>query len=108
MTRYPEVPDLIEQYMDDTGAPSRWITVRDIRTRFSLDETAGPAVAGFLQRLSSGPVATCPYRVSRIEKYVDNVPPYRIICRYLVEKRPSSRKWKERERQVSQQPVNKL
>jgi len=78
--------------MEEAGVSSRWVTVRDIRAHFSLDESAGPAVSGFLQRLASGPFFSCPHKVSRIEKFVDSIPPYRIICRYLVEKRPSHRK----------------
>ena len=102
MTRHPEVPELIEQYMDDAHTPACWVTVRDIRTRFNLDESAGPALSGFLQKISQGPFFSCRYRVSRIEKFQDTVPPYRIICRYLVEERPSYQRARMRERAACQ------
>ena len=96
MSQHLEVRDLLEHYLQEAQAPPCWVTVRDIRNHCSLDESAGPRIAGFLQRLASGPVVTCPYKVRRIEKFVDTMPPYRIICRYLVEERLSHRQGKER------------
>ena len=91
MIRHPDVPDLVERYMTEIQSPACWVTVRDIRARFNLDESAGPAISGFLKKIYQGPYFSCRYKVSRIEKFRDTLPPNRLICRYLVEERPSYR-----------------
>jgi hypothetical protein len=91
MTRHPNVPELLEEYMEATGAPERWVTVRELRSFFHLEESTGQAFAGFLQKIYQGPFFTCRYKVTRIEKFRDSVPPYRIIRRYLVQERPLPR-----------------
>ena len=83
-----EIPELLEQFMDETGNGERWVTVRELRTCFNLDDSAGPAIAGFLQKIYQGTFFTFRYKVARIEKFRDTVPPYRIIKRYLVQRRP--------------------
>lgn len=88
MTRSPDVPDLLEQYMETSGMQECWITVRELRTYYNLDDLAGPAIAGFLQKIYQGTFFIFPYKVARIEKFRDTVPPYRIIKRYLVQRRP--------------------
>jgi len=105
MTRHPEVPELIEQYMEDAHTPACWVTVRDLRTHFKLDESAGPALSGFLQKIFQGPFFSCRYKVTRIEKFVDTDPPYRIICRYRVEERPSHQHARDRAKQRSTQKI---
>jgi hypothetical protein len=87
MSGHPEVAELLERYMEDTGRPEHWLTVKDLRTHFHLDESTGPAIAGFLGKIHHGSCFACRYRVQRIEKFRDAVPPYRIIKRYLVQKR---------------------
>lgn len=47
MTRHPEIPELLEQYMEDSGRSVQWITVQEIRTYFSLADSDGPALSGF-------------------------------------------------------------
>jgi len=91
MHSHPEVPELLEQYMGASGTSARWVTVRELRSFFKMDESAGPAISGFLQRIHHGPFHTCRYRVIRMEKFRDSAPPYRIIKRYLVQMRPTPR-----------------
>jgi hypothetical protein len=92
MTRYPEVPEMLEQFMEKSGTTARWVTVREIRAHFNLEESAGPALSGFLQKIFQGPFFSCRYKVTRIQKFTDDTPPYRIICKYYVEERPSHRR----------------
>jgi hypothetical protein len=88
MARNGNVPELIEQFMEESGETQQWVTVNELRTYFSLDEFAAPAISGFLRRIYHGPFATCPYRVERIEKITVQNPHRRDIKRYLVVRRP--------------------
>nr|WP_321352613.1 hypothetical protein [uncultured Methanoregula sp.] len=88
MNHHKELPGLLEQYMEESGRSEQWVTVQEIRDRFQLDISAGPAISGFLSKIYHGTSVTCRYRVARMEKYRDMIPPYRIIKRYLVRKRP--------------------
>jgi hypothetical protein len=74
MTRHPEFPELLERYMEASGSAACWVTVRKIRAHFNLDDFAGPALSGFLQKIYQGPYLTCRYKVARIEKFQDTVP----------------------------------
>jgi hypothetical protein len=91
MTRHPEVPDLLEQYMKAVGSTECWVTVRELRSFSGWEESAGPAISGFLQKIHHGPFFTCRYKVARMEKFRDTTPPYRIIRKYLVRERPEQR-----------------
>ena len=91
MTRHPELPELLERYMEDSGRSEQWITVQEIRTYFHLAESDGPALSGFLSKIHHGPFVSCRYRVARMEKFRATVPPYRIIKKYLVCERPVQR-----------------
>jgi hypothetical protein len=91
MSHNPDIPGLLEQYMEDSGQSEQWITVKDIRMHFQLAETDGPAISGFLSKIHNGPFFSCRYKVTRIEKFQDTAPPYRIIKRYLVGERPLQR-----------------
>lgn len=91
MRRHPEIPELLEQYMKAAGVPERWVTVSELRSFFQMDESAGPAFSGFLRKIHQGPFVACRYKVARIEKYQDTIPPYRIIRKYLVRERPAQR-----------------
>ena len=84
------ISELLEQFMESGGVPERWITVQDLRTHFNLNDTASPAISGFLRRIYQGPFRTCHYRVTRIEKMTVNTPYTRTIKRYLVTRRPGS------------------
>ncbi|MDD1693650.1 MAG: hypothetical protein LUQ71_02900 [Methanoregula sp.] len=88
MTRHPEFPEMLDQYMETSGSAERWVTVRELRSYFQLDESAGPALSGFLHKIHHGPFVSCRYKVARIEKFRDTTPPYRIIKKYLVQVRP--------------------
>jgi len=88
MARNSDLPELLERFMADSGKTEQWITVQDIRTCFHLESSRGPAISGFLYKLYHGAFFACRYKVARIEKYRESVPPYRIIKRYLVQKRP--------------------
>jgi hypothetical protein len=54
MTRHLEVHELLEQYMEASGSSEQWVTVRELRSHFDLDDSAGPAISGFLQRINYG------------------------------------------------------
>jgi len=91
MIRHPEIPDLLEQYMKAAGAEERWVTVGELRSYFQMEESTGPAFSGFLKKIHQGPFVSCRYKVVRIEKFQDTIPPYRIIRKYLVRERPAPR-----------------
>jgi len=84
MTRHPEFSELLEQYMESSGSAECWVTVRELRSFFQLDESAGPALSGFLHKIYHRPLFSCRYMVARMEKFTDTSPPYRIIKKYLV------------------------
>jgi hypothetical protein len=88
MSHHPEIPDLLEQYMKASGSAECWVTVRELRSFSGLEDAAGPAFSGFLQKIHFGPSFSCRYRVARMEKFRDTTPPYRIIKKYLVQERP--------------------
>lgn len=92
MSPHPEIPELLDQYMEDSGRSEQWITVQNIRTHFQLAESNGPAISGFLSKIHYGPFFSCRYKVVRIEKFRDTIPPYRIIKKYLVQERPAQRR----------------
>ncbi len=92
MARNKEIPELLEQYMAQFGETEQWITVQEFRTYFQLDEIYAPAISGFLLRIYHGPFFSCHYRVERMEKIIVKIPQRKIIKRYLVKKRPDSRK----------------
>lgn len=91
MARNKEIPELFEQYMDQSGKVGQWITVQEIRTHFGLDEAYAPAIAGFLRRIYNGPFFACHYRVDRVEKTLINTPQRRYIKKYLVIERKNRR-----------------
>jgi hypothetical protein len=82
------ISDLLERYMKERGYTEHWLTVQELRTWFSQDCPSGQALSGFLGRNHNGAFAACRYKVTRIEKFRDTIPPYRIIRRYLVRERP--------------------
>ena len=84
------ISELLEQFMESGGVPERWITVQDIRTHFNLNDTASPAISGFLRRIHQGPFFTCQCRVTRIERLIVKTPHTRMIKRYFVTRRPGS------------------
>jgi hypothetical protein len=92
MARNGNIPDLLEQFMEESGAKERWVTVNELRTYFHLDGTTAPAISGFLQRIYTGTFLSFPYRVERIERITLNTKPHpRIIKKYFIAKRPAVR-----------------
>ena len=91
MPHHLDIPDLLNQYMEDSGQSELWITVQDIRTYFQLPESNGPAISGFLSKIHHGSFFSCRYKVARIKKIRDTIPPYRSIKKYLVKERPVQR-----------------
>jgi len=90
-TRSP-IPELLEQFTEAGGVPERWITVKELRSHFDLDDTASPAISGFLRRIYHGPFFTCQFRVTRIERLIVKTPHTRMIKRYFVTRRVGSKK----------------
>lgn len=86
------IPDLLEQFMTAGGDKDQWITVKDLRIFFHLDDSVSPQISGFLRRIYHGPFSSCQYRVSRIEKMMVDTPHQRMIKRYLVTRRPGAGK----------------
>jgi hypothetical protein len=84
VTSHPEFPELLEQYMETSGSAECWVTVRELRSFFQLDESAGPALSGFLHKIHHRPSFSSRYMVARMEKFTDIAPPYRIIKKYHV------------------------
>jgi len=68
MTDYSQISDLLEQYMEETGSSSRWITVWEFRQYFRLPNEFAHPVSGFLTRLHKRKPSQFPYIVSRIER----------------------------------------
>ena len=91
LSPHPEIPELLDQYMEDSGRSEQWITVQEIRAYFNLTESDGPVISGFLRKIHHWPFFSCRYKVARIEKFQDTTSPYRIIRKYLVGERPVQR-----------------
>jgi hypothetical protein len=84
MNKYNGMPELLEQFMEEQGAHERWVTVQELRDRFSLTRYQCNTVSGFLRRLEFGSFGRFPYIVARIEHtsvVCTSDPPK---CRYLV------------------------
>ena len=44
MPPHPEIPELLERYMEDSCRSEQWITVQEIRTYFRMDKSDGPGI----------------------------------------------------------------
>jgi hypothetical protein len=87
MKKYSGIPELLEQYMVESGSDERWITVRELCDRFGLERYEYNTISGFLRRLESSPFREFPYivlRIEPIERTLPSDPPKR---RYLVRRR---------------------
>jgi hypothetical protein len=82
LKRYEGVPEMLEQYMRESGEDERWVTVHELRDRFQLTRYQCTTVSGFLRRLKFGTFGRCPYIVTRIER--PRTPADNRACRYLV------------------------
>ena len=86
------IPELIERYLEESGKTSHWVTVNEIRTYFHLDETASPAISGFLRRIYIETFPSFPFRVERIETVALCAKSQRRnVKRYLVIRRSEAR-----------------
>jgi hypothetical protein len=87
MRKYPGMPELLEQFMQEQDAGERWVTVQELRNRFGLTRYQCNTVSGFLRRLHAGAFGRFPYSVARIEpaeRVLRSGPPK---CRYLVKRK---------------------
>jgi len=87
MRKYPDIPELLKQYMQEQDADERWVTVQELRDRFGLTRYQCNTVSGFLRRLESGPFGQYAFMVTRIEQTEGchrSDPPK---CRYLVKRK---------------------
>ena len=60
MRKYPGIPELLEQYMQEQGADERWVTVQELRDRFGLTRYQCNTVSGFLRGWSPVPLGSSP------------------------------------------------
>ena len=84
MRKYPGIPELLEQFMEEQGADERWVTVKELRDRFHLTRYQCNTVSGFLRRLEFTSFCRFPYIVARIERTGKTNPSDPPMCRYLV------------------------
>jgi hypothetical protein len=87
MRKYPGIPELLEQFMHESGDDECWLTVQEIRDRFKLPQCQCTTVSGFLRRLYQGTYCQFPYIVIRIDDIRYPAAPAKRICRYLVKRR---------------------
>jgi len=90
MRKYSGIPEILEQYMEESGTGERWITVRELCDRFGLERYEYNTVSGFLRRLESGPFREFPYIVLKIERTKRSSPSDPPKRRYLVKRRGMS------------------
>ncbi|MFA6362702.1 hypothetical protein [Methanoregula sp.] len=88
-----EIPELLDAFMAASGDSERWITVYELRMYFHLDESCATVISGYLRRIYRNPSRTGLYSVEKIERIPVKIPQRRISTRYLVKRRPSSRRW---------------
>lgn len=87
MKKYPDMPELLEQFMDELDAGERWITVREFRERFQLTRPQANTVSGFLRRLEFGTFGRFPFIVLKIERITRTSASDPSNCRYLVKRK---------------------
>jgi hypothetical protein len=87
MKKYPGIPELLEQYMEENGSNEQWITVNELCDRFSLTRYQSNTVSGFLRRLAFGTFGRFPYVVLKIERSEGMKPSDPKKCRYLVKQK---------------------
>lgn len=87
MKRSEDIPELVEQFLDEKDGTPCWITVQEIRGRFALDRNQARIIAGFLQRLAYRPGLEFPFIVNRIERVRGQYPSETTALRYLVRRR---------------------
>ncbi|NTW09668.1 MAG: hypothetical protein HGA28_08905 [Anaerolineaceae bacterium] len=91
MKKYHGIPELLEQYMVETGTDERWVTVQELRERSVLTRYQYDTIPGFLRRLEFSMFGQCPSIVVRIEKVARASPSDPPNCRYLVKRKEDAR-----------------
>ena len=85
--RFNELPDLLEQYMEESEGDERGVTVQEFRDHFHLTGENGHIIAAFLCGLMYKPIFGFPFIVHRVERkkaqYRSQITPNR----YLVMRR---------------------
>jgi hypothetical protein len=87
MGRYAGIPELLEQFMDECEADEQWITVHDLRDRFSLTRYHCNTVSGFLRRLNFGTFGRYQFIVVKIEMVQGHNPSDPKNSRYMVRRK---------------------
>ena len=85
--RFNELPDLLEQYMEENGSDERWVTVQEFRDRFNLTWENGHIIAAFLCGLMYKPIFKFPFIVYRVERIKTQYRSQIAPNRYLVKRR---------------------
>jgi hypothetical protein len=87
MNKYPGIPELLEQYMEENDSSERWITVNELRNRFNLTRYQCNTVSGFLRRLEFGSFGQFPFTVISIGLSDGEKPSTPKKYRYLVKRK---------------------
>ena len=87
MKKYPGMPELLEQYMNENAINERWVTVHELRDRFGLTRYQSNTASAFLRRLNAGPFSRFPFIVAKIEQEKGKNPSDPKKSRYLLKLR---------------------
>jgi hypothetical protein len=68
MNKYPGIPELLEQYMEENGTCESWITINELHDRFNLIRYQSNTVSGLLRRLEFGSFGQFTFTVISIER----------------------------------------
>ena len=87
MRKYSGIPEILEEFMAESGSTERWVTVRELRERFGLVRQQCTSVARFFQRLHEGAFRQFPFIVLKIERAPADIPRDMNVYRYLIKRR---------------------
>ncbi len=87
MRKYSGIPEILEEYMAESGSAERWVTVWELRERFGFARQQCTGVARFLRRLHEGAFRQYPFIVLKIERAPASTPRDMRVCRYLIKRR---------------------
>jgi hypothetical protein len=68
MNIYPNIPELLEQYMEENGACERWIIINELHDRFNQTRYRRNTVSGFLRTLEFGSFGQFQFTVISIDR----------------------------------------
>lgn len=91
MRKYPGIPELLEEYMQECTADTRWVAVHELRDRFGLSRYQSNTVSAFLRRLRLGPFGQYPFIVAKIEQEDVRMPSDPKKYRYLLVRRVNTK-----------------